>query len=43
LIGIIGLFRNPLIQWAFAPMSPGMAGFGALLLFEPERFLAGLS
>jgi hypothetical protein len=43
LIGIIGLFRNSLIQWAFAPMSLGMAGIGALLLFEPDRFLAGLS
>ena len=43
LIGIIGLFRNSPIRWAFAPMSLGMAGIGALLLFEPDRFLAGLS
>jgi len=43
LIGIIGLFRNPLIRWAFALIWSGMAGIGASLLFEHDRFLADLS
>jgi len=43
LLGLGGLFRNHLIEWAIVPMMAGMAGVGALLLFAPKRFLDGFS
>lgn len=43
LLGLIGLSRHHLIEWAIAAMLAAMAGWGALLLFDPKRFLAGFS
>jgi len=41
LTGLVGLWQNRLIEWSFAPLLAAGAGLGALLLFDPKRFLAG--
>ncbi|HMV51316.1 MAG TPA: hypothetical protein PLD20_00115 [Blastocatellia bacterium] len=43
LIGLIGLRQDQLIEWSFLPLMAGGAAFGAMLLFAPQRFLAGFS
>lgn len=43
LMGFIGLWHDHLIEWSFVPLLAAGTGFGGLLLFAPQRFLAGFS